>query len=50
MTDREFKIMPIKILTGLETRVEDLSETLNKETDNQEESEMKNSRSKLKIH
>lgn len=29
--DREFKVMVIKILTRLEKRVEDLSETLNKE-------------------
>ena len=31
MSDREFKIMIIKILTGLEKRVEDISKTLNKE-------------------
>ena len=31
MTDREFKVMIINILTGLEKRVEDISETLNTE-------------------
>ena len=31
MPDREFKVMIIKILTGLEKRVEDISEILNKE-------------------
>jgi len=31
MLDEEFKIMVRKMLTGLEKRVEDLSETLNKE-------------------
>ena len=31
MVGREFKVMIIKILTGLEKRVEDISETLNKE-------------------
>ena len=31
MPDREFKAMIIKIFTGLEKRVEDLSEILNKE-------------------
>jgi len=31
MPDREFKVMVIKILMGLEKRVEDLSETLNEE-------------------
>ena len=34
MTDREFKVMVIKILTGLEKRGTDFSETLNKEVDN----------------
>ena len=29
MLDREFKAMTIRILTGLEKRVEDMSETLN---------------------
>ena len=31
MPDREFKVMIIKILTGFEKTVEDISETLNKE-------------------
>ena len=31
MPDRGLKVMVIKILTGLDKRVEDLSETLNKE-------------------
>ena len=31
MPDREFKVMIIKILTELEKRVENISETLNKE-------------------
>ena len=35
MPDREFKVMVIKILTGLGRRVEELSETLNKEIKNQ---------------
>ena len=32
MPEREFKVMVTKILTGLEKRVEDCSETLKKET------------------
>ena len=32
MIDREFKAMTISILTELEKRVEDMSETLNTET------------------
>lgn len=32
MPDREFEVMAMKILTGLEKRGEDLSETLNQET------------------
>ena len=32
ISNREFKVIAIKILTGLEKRVEDFSETLNKET------------------
>jgi len=31
MPDREFKVMVIKILTGFEKRVENISETLNTE-------------------
>jgi len=34
MLDEEFKIMVRKMLTGLEKRVEDLSDTLNKEIEN----------------
>jgi len=34
MPDREFKVMTMKILTGLEKRVEDISETLNTEIRN----------------
>ena len=32
--EREFKVMVIKILPGLEKRVEDLSKTLNKDIEN----------------
>ena len=51
MPDRYFKLMVIKILTGLR-RVEDLCETLNKEIENikKNQSEVKNSITKLKIH
>ena len=38
MLDREFKVMVIKILSGFEKRVEDLSEPLNKERENIKES------------
>ena len=34
MLDREFKVMVIKILTGLEKKVEDLREILNNEIEN----------------
>ena len=34
MPDRKFKVMVIKILNGLEKRVETLSETLNEEIEN----------------
>ena len=34
MSDRQFKVMITKIFSGLEKRVEDLSETLNKEVEN----------------
>ena len=34
MPGRDFKVMFMKIFTGLEIRVEDLSETCNKETEN----------------
>ena len=33
MPDKEFKVMVIKILTGLEKRVDDLNETLKKKKD-----------------
>ena len=39
--DREFKLMIIKILTGLEKGVQDISETLDKEM-KKNQSEMKN--------
>ena len=50
MPDREFKVMDIKILTGLEKRVEDLNKTLNKEIKNTEKNqlEMKNSITEIK--
>ena len=34
MADKEFKVIVTKILTGLEKRVEDLSETFNKDIAN----------------
>ena len=34
MTHREFTVMVIKILTGLETTVKGLNETLNKDIEN----------------
>ena len=34
MLDKEFKAMVIKIFTALEKRIEDLSETFNKEIEN----------------
>ena len=34
VSDREFKVMVIKILTGLEKRVEGLGEAFNKQTEN----------------
>ena len=34
MPDREFKVIAIKILSGLAKRVEDLNETLNKDREN----------------
>ena len=42
--------MVIKILTGLEKRVEDLNEIFNKETENikKNQAEMKNSKSEIK--
>ena len=43
MPEREFKVMVIKILTGLEKRVEDLSETLYRVRKCKEEPITKNS-------
>ena len=45
MPDREFQVMVIKKLSGLEKRVGNLSETLNKELENikKNQSEIKNS-------
>lgn len=34
MHDKEFKVIVIKILAGLEKRVDDLSENFNKEMEN----------------
>lgn len=34
MLDKQFEIMILKIFTGLETRVEELSENFNKELEN----------------
>ena len=39
--DREFKVMMIKILTGVQKRLEDTSETLDKEIKKTNVSEMK---------
>ena len=46
MTEREFKVMVIKILTELEKRVRTISETLNEEIKKQ--SEMKSTISEIK--
>ena len=46
MPVREFNLMIIKLLAGLEKRAVDLSEALNKKN----QSEIKNTRNKLKIH
>ena len=48
MPDREVKVMIIKILTGLQKRVEDISETLDKEIKKNNLSEMKNSTDEIK--
>ena len=46
---REFKVIFIKILTGLEKKVEDMSETLNKEIENiKNQSEINNIINKIK--
>ena len=44
MSNREFKVMVIKILTGLKKRVENVSETLNKDIESikKNQSERKN--------
>ena len=48
--DKEFKVMIIKILSGPEKRVEDLSEIHNKEIENikKNQTEIKNSLNKIK--
>ena len=48
--DREFKVMVIKALIGLEKRVGDISETFNKEIENikRDQSETKNSITEIK--
>lgn len=38
--NREFKVMIIKILTGIEERVEDLSETLNRDKRHNKQNEI----------
>ena len=50
--DRKLNVKVSMILPGLFSRVEDLSETLNKEMENikKNKSEMKNSIKRLKIH
>ena len=51
MPDREFKVMAIKIHSGLEKREEDLSELLNKEIENiKKEQGLRTQKQKLKIH
>ena len=48
MPDREFKVMVIKITTVFEKGMENLTETLNKEIENINQSEMKNSITEIK--
>ena len=48
MPDRKFKAMIIKILIGLEKRVEDISETLNTEI-KKNQSEIKNTTNEIRI-
>ena len=50
MPDKEFKVMIIKIFTGLEKRMEDFSETFNKEVENikKNQSELKNTITDIK--
>ena len=47
MPDREFKVTITKILTGLEERVEDISEILSKQI-KRNQSEMKNTINEIK--
>ena len=49
ISDREFKIMVIKVLLGLEKRVEGQNETLKKKIENikRDQSEMKSSITKI---
>lgn len=42
MVGRECKVVVIKLITGLEKTVEDLSETLNKEKENRNEESIRN--------
>ena len=49
MPDREFKVMIINILTGLEKRVEDISGTLIKEIENINKQSEMNTINKNKI-
>ena len=48
MPDREFKVMFIKIYTGFQKRVEDISDILDKEILKNNISEMKNSVNEIK--
>ena len=49
MHDRELKVVIIEIFTGLEKRVEDLTETLNREIENIKKNQSeKNSRIEIK--
>jgi len=48
--DREFKVMVIKILTGLEKRLEDLNDTLDRDRKHKKEPIRDEFNNKLKIH
>ena len=48
MPSRKFKVLIIKILTGFEKKVENISETLNKEI--KKEAEMKKTINEINIH
>ena len=51
MSSREFSVVVIKIFIGLEKRVEDLNETLNKEKGNiKRTNQIKNSINEIKIY